>query len=80
MRIFLLLTAFLLTACALDPSALGEAFSAGAPVLTEGSPHVPGALAGSPTSIAALTSYVLNAVLTAWGTYERRQRKKAENA
>lgn len=39
-------------------------------------PHVPGAAAGSPTDWVAIGSYVANAVLAAWGTWERRQRKK----
>lgn len=66
--------------CGLDPAAFGDAVAAGTEELAPAGPHVPGAIAGSPTSIAAIASYVLNAVLGAWGTYERRKRKKAENA
>lgn len=67
-------------ACEVDPAAFQAAVSTGVEEVAPAAPYVPGALAGQPVSLIAISSYILNAILGAWGTYERRKRKKVENA
>ena len=68
------------SACAFDPTAFGYAVGTGVQELPPVAGQIPGAIAGQPGSLIALGSYVLNAGLAAWATYERRKRKKVENA
>lgn len=71
---------FLFLGCNFDPAAFGDAVVVGGGELAGAVPYIPKAVAGDPVSITAIASYVLNAILGAWGTYERRRRKKVENA
>jgi len=69
-----------LVACAFDPTAFGYAVGTGIEELSPVAGQIPGAITGEPGSLIALGSYALNAGLAAWATYERRKRKKVENA
>lgn len=82
MKIFWFTFAFIcgtaLVSCGFDPAAFSDAVATGTGQLAPIGPQIPSAVAGNPTSIAAIVSYTLNAALAAWGTYERKKRKKAE--
>lgn len=67
-------------ACSLDPAAFGYAVETRISELPPVAGQIPGAITGQPGSLIALVSYALNAGLAAWATYERRKRKKVENA